>query len=79
MMQLRKELFTKAEYLHFPSNEHINMFSSVFYFQTFLKVFLGKGPVPEKGKVVSNTTEPNLLTFTFYVKKYGYYMYISSN
>ena len=38
-MQLWKELYTTADYLHFPSNENINMFSLAFLFQKFWMVF----------------------------------------
>ena len=39
-MQLWKELYTIADYLHFPSNENINIFSSAFLFQKFWMVFV---------------------------------------
>ena len=38
-MELGKELYTTADYLYFPSNKNINMFSSAFLFQNFLMVF----------------------------------------
>ena len=37
-MQLGKELYTIADYLHFLSHENITMFSSALLFQKFLMI-----------------------------------------
>ena len=38
-MELGKELYTTANYLYFPSNKNINMFSSAFLIQNVLIIF----------------------------------------
>ena len=59
-MELGKELYTTADYLYFPSNKNINMFSSAFLIQNVFYLvmpheievvkskILDEGPVPKK-------------------------------
>ena len=50
----------KADYLHFPSNESINMFSSAFLFQKLSMVFLIFG-------MLYNQKQANINHHVFYL------------